>query len=75
MESPDYQTISLDALLEQFKIDLPFRFGLQDEAPRIAPLRYVLTNIESNNTRESHSLTTCRRACNHSSGRSCSLVP
>jgi len=72
--SDQIQTISLDALLKQFKIDLPLRFGLQDEAPRIPPLRYVVTNIESNNARESHSLTTCRRACKNSSGRSCSLV-
>ena len=48
------EAISLGALLQQFKVDLTFRVCLQDEASRIPPLRYVVSNIESNNTRESH---------------------
>ncbi len=45
--------ISLDALLQQFKVDLTLRVILQDEAPGIPSLRNVVSNIKSNNARES----------------------
>ncbi len=52
------QGISLDALLQQLKVDLTLRVFLQDEEPGIPSLRNVVSNIKSNNARESHWLTT-----------------
>ena len=40
-----FHAMSLHALLEQIKVNPAFRVSLQNEAPRIAALRYVMSNV------------------------------
>jgi hypothetical protein len=37
-----FYPVSLDALLQQVEIDAPLSITFEDEAPRIAALRYVM---------------------------------
>ena len=37
-----FYTVPLDALLQQVEIDAPLSITFEDEAPRIAALRYVM---------------------------------
>jgi hypothetical protein len=53
-----FYAVSLDALLQQVEIDAALSITFKDEAPRIAPLRYVMGSTSSNHTSESnHSFT------------------
>jgi hypothetical protein len=40
-----FHAMSRNALLEQIKVNPAFRVSLQNEAPRIAALRYVMSNV------------------------------
>jgi hypothetical protein len=40
-----FHAMSLHALLEQIKVDPPFRVSLQNEAPCIPALRDVVSNV------------------------------
>ncbi len=40
-----FHAISLNALLEQIKVDPAFRVSFQNEAPRIPALRDVVSNV------------------------------
>ena len=40
-----FHAMSLNALLEQIKVDPAFRVSLQNEAPRIPSLRDVVSNV------------------------------
>jgi hypothetical protein len=44
----------LEALLQEGEIDAPLSITLEDEAPRIAALRYVMGSAWSNHTSESN---------------------
>jgi hypothetical protein len=53
-----FYPVSLDTLLQQIEVDAPLSITLEDEAPRIAALSYVMGNVWSNHTSESNHLST-----------------